>query len=123
MPGPNRSRRCALPARRPRPGAAEPLAAYRALERHCARILQAARDDDWDRVERLRRRSLQMIARLREQAAAPLESEQRREKFRLLREIARIDAEVRHLAQPWTRTIDQMFPARAAAATRPDRDR
>lgn len=106
-------------ARPRRPG---PLAQYRALERHCARILQAARTGDWETVERLRRRSLQMVAKLREQPAPPLEPAERRERFRLLRSIAQIDAQVRHLTQPWTRTIDEMLALRGAGQRAPDRE-
>lgn len=103
-----------------RPRRTGPLAQYRALERHCARILQAARAGDWERVDRLRRRSLQMVGKLREQPPAPLEPAERSEKFRLLRSIAQIDAQVRHLTQPWTRTIDEMLAVRGAGQRPPD---
>ena len=98
----------------PRPPDAErrdPLAGYRALERHCARMLEAARRDDWPGLERLGRESHAMIAATREHANETLDAPQRTEKFRLLRSIVRIDAQIRRLHEPWTRTIDRMLSA------------
>ena len=99
--------------------ARDPLARYRALERHCAQILEAAHRDDWRRVERLGRRSKQLIAGLREAAPQKMDDLTRREKFRLLRSIVRIDAQIRHLAQPWTRLVDRMLTS--ASPNTPER--
>ncbi len=90
---------------------AETLARYRALEQHCAQILEAAHVDDWPRVRRLGRRSKALIASLPAPAAQPMDEASRREKFRLLRSIVRIDAQIRHLAQPWTLRVDRMLAA------------
>jgi flagellar protein FliT len=92
-------------------GAPDALARYRALERHCEEILDAARRDDWRVVEQLGRRSEALIERLRETAGEPMDDAARREKFGLLRSIVRIDAQIRHLAQPWTRVVDRMLVA------------
>ena len=85
------------------------LSRYRAMERHCESILDAARRDDWDRVQELGRDTPRLIGALREAAATPVDASVRSEKFRLLRNIVLIDAQIRHLSQPWTRTVDRML--------------
>ena len=82
---------------------------YRALAKHCAQMLEAARRDDRHAVETLGRETQRLIAALREQSPQPLDPSSRREKFRLLREIVLIDAQIRNLSQPWTRRIDRML--------------
>ena len=92
-------------------GVPDVLARYRALERHCKKILDAARRDDWRVVEKLGRQSDALIEGLRETAGEPMDDATRREKFGLLRSIVRIDAQIRHLSQPWTRMVDRMLVA------------
>jgi hypothetical protein len=107
------------PTHPPETGRADPLAAYRALERHCLRMLEAARHGDWSGVERLGRESRTLVAAARRRPDEPLDAPRRREKFRLLRSIVRIDAQVRHLSEPWSRTIDRMLSAPASPADEP----
>lgn len=99
----------------------DPLAGYRALERLCARMLEAARREDWIGLERLGRESNALIAATRARADESLDAPQRAEKFRLLRSIVRTDAQIRRLSEPWSGTIDRMLsaPARRADETGP----
>jgi hypothetical protein len=94
------------------------LSRYRALEHHCETILAAAKRDDWDQVEELGRDTQRLIGALRDAAGTPLDPSLRSEKFRLLRNIVLIDAQIRHLSQPWTRTVDRMLSAGGAAGGR-----
>ena len=96
----------------------DPLSRYRALEHHCEKILAAAKRDDWDHVDELGRDTQRLIGGLREAATAPVDASLRSEKFRLLRNIVLIDAQIRHLSQPWTRTVDRMLSAGGAAGGR-----
>ena len=98
----------------PAVSAPDPLQAYSALERLCQRMLDAARDDDWDQVGRVELDARRMIDALR-RASAPcgLDGAQRKEKFRILRRIVLIDAQLRHLEQPWQRNLDALLTPRA----------
>jgi flagellar protein FliT len=86
------------------------LGAYRALERACQEMLDAARTGDWDEVARIEDSSRALIDAIRARGTpAPLPRETRREKFALLRRIVQLDAEIRHLAHPWQRDLDRML--------------
>ncbi len=95
----------------------DPLARYRALHGHCERMLDAARSADWARLRRLGDESAAMVAKLH-RAGCAVDDSARHEKFRILRSIVEIDAQIRHLSQPWTRTIDGMLDPRRALARR-----
>ena len=86
-----------------------PLKSYSEIEGVCRRMLDAARRDDWDEVASLEKSSRDLIAAARRDASERLSPLEQREKFRILSSIVRIDAELRHLAQPWQRGIDRML--------------
>jgi len=83
---------------------------YSALERVCNRMLVAARRDDWEEVRSIEQEVREHVAGLRGAVSPPsLGVEDRREKFRILRRIVLIDAQLRHLAQPWQRHLDALL--------------
>ena len=86
----------------------DPLARYRTLQGHCERMLEAARSNDWAGLQELGRESRALTANLHGGGGA-IDENLRREKFRILRSIVEIDAQIRHLSQPWTRTIDGLL--------------
>jgi len=96
---------------------------YSALERVCKRMLVAARRDDWDEVRSIEGEVREHVAGLRaEPAAGLLDVDERREKFRILRNIVLIDAQLRHIAQPWQRHLDMLLapsPAWQSGPVRP----
>ncbi len=93
------------------------LARYRIVERQCERMLEAARDDDWNDVGVIAGELQALIAAIRVEASATeLAARERSEKFRILRNIVRLDAQIRHLANPWQRSLDTMLGHRSAAA-------
>jgi flagellar protein FliT len=88
----------------------DPLGAYRALERACREMLDAARAGDWDEVARIEAYTRGPIDAIRAcGAGAPMPRETLREKFALLRRIVQLDAQIRHLAHPWQRDLDRML--------------
>lgn len=101
-----------------KPPMKDQLSRYRALERHCETILAAAKRDDWDHVDELGRKTQGLIGALREAATTPVDASLRTEKFRLLRNIVLIDAQIRHLSQPWTRNVDRMLSGDGPAGGR-----
>ncbi|TSE36215.1 flagellar protein FliT [Tepidimonas charontis] len=74
---------------------------YRALQDVSERMLQAAEQDDWDRVVEMEEACAVLIEQLRAQGEAALSPEQRAEKHRIMLAILRHDARIRALAEPW----------------------
>jgi flagellar protein FliT len=75
---------------------------YKAIEDSSRRMLDAARERDWDQVVRFEGACAVLIEQLR--AIAPgleLLPEQRTEKTRIMRRILQNDAQIRDLAEPW----------------------
>lgn len=97
----------------------EALARYDALAGDCARMLEAARRGDWPQVADVEAGTRRLIADIRSRAAGvPLDAPARRRKFRILRDILLIDAQIRQLADPGARRLDALLeraPAPAAA--------
>jgi hypothetical protein len=76
-------------------------------------MLEAARSEDWEGLQLLGQESRVLVAKLHRTGCA-IDENARREKFRILRSIVEIDAQIRHISQPWTRTIDGLLDARRA---------
>ena len=76
-------------------------------------MLEAARSEDWEGLQQLGQESKLLVAKLH-RTACTIDENARREKFRILRSIVEIDAQIRHISQPWTRTIDSLLDARSA---------
>jgi flagellar protein FliT len=97
---------------------AEAIARYDALAGDCARMLEAARRGAWPEVADIEAHTRGLIAEIRARAAElPLDPPATRRKFRILRDILLIDAQIRHLADPRARRLDALLertPAKAA---------
>lgn len=89
---------------------------YRAIEDTSAKMLEAARDKDWEGVVRYEGACAVLIEQLRfksqEQLLLP---EQRREKARIMQRILRNDAQIRTLAEPWLAQVEHMFDGQSQA--------
>ena len=89
---------------------------YRAIEDTSAKMLEAARDKDWEGVVRYEGACAVLIEQLRfksqEQQLLP---EQRREKARIMQRILRNDAQIRTLAEPWLAQVVHMFDGQSQA--------
>ena len=74
---------------------------YKAIEGASARMLAAAKKDDWDEVVRLEGACAVLIAQLRERSKwLELASEERADKRRVMMTILRHDAQIRGLVEP-----------------------
>lgn len=94
---------------------------YRALEAASRQMLAAARSERWEEVARLEQASKRLIAQLKEAARRhPMSGAERAERMRILHRIVVVDAEVRHLAQPWLADLDRMLGGRPSPAQRPE---
>lgn len=93
---------------------------YRALEDASQQMLTAARAERWDEVARLERACKMLIAQLEDAARRhPMTGVDHSERMRILHRIIVVDAEVRHLAQPWLAGLDRMLGRRPSLAFRP----
>lgn len=83
---------------------------YKAIEDSSAKMLQAARDRDWDGVVRYEGACAVLIEQLRfKSQKESLPPEQRREKARIMQRILSNDAMIRTLAEPWMAQFEHMF--------------
>lgn len=87
---------------------------YQRIECAAVAMLDAAREEDWDRVAELERTIRDLADHLQLYSGRiELAPDERREQLRILRRLVLIDGDVRRLAHPWNRTLDAMFsPAR-----------
>jgi flagellar protein FliT len=93
---------------------------YRALEAASRQMLGAARQERWDEVARLEQTAREMIVQLREAAARhSLSAEELSEKMCIMQRIVLVDAEVRHLAQPWLAGLDRILGQSAPRGIEP----
>ncbi len=75
---------------------------YKAIEDSSAKMLDAARSEDWDRVVQFEGTCAILIEQLRLKAhTEELLPAQRTEKTRIMQRILMNDAQIRHLAEPW----------------------
>ena len=75
---------------------------YKAIEASSAKMLDAAKSEDWDGVVRLEGVCAVLIEQLRLQAhREELEPKARIEKAHIMRRILNNDAQIRYLAEPW----------------------
>jgi flagellar protein FliT len=84
---------------------------YRAIERASHDMLEAARTDKWDHVDRLERDCAALISRLKEEAReTTLTSDLAQSKVRIMQRILLNDAEIRTLAEAW---LEQLYGVHA----------
>jgi len=81
---------------------------YKAIEDSSARMLDAAKAEDWDQVVRYEGACAVLIEQLRARAQTEqLLPEQRIEKTRIMQRILNNDAQIRYLAEPWLAHCEQ----------------
>lgn len=81
---------------------------YKAIENSSARMLEAAKAEDWEQVVRYEGACAVLIEQLRARAnSEPLAPEQRVEKTRIMQRILNNDAQIRYLAEPWLAHCEQ----------------
>ncbi|PQA77752.1 flagellar protein FliT [Rhodoferax sp. TS-BS-61-7] len=75
---------------------------YKAIEDSSAKMLEAAKAEDWDGVMRFEGACAVLIEQLRERARSEeLDTHARAEKSKIMRRILHNDAQIRYLAEPW----------------------
>ena len=81
---------------------------YKAIEDSSAKMLDAAKMEDWEQVVRFEGACAVLIEQLRDRAAEEeLMPEQRSEKTRIMQRILQNDAQIRYLAEPWLTHCEQ----------------
>lgn len=87
------------------------LRGYEAMAEISGRMLGAARDSDWDRFIAEEKRCHELVRELQARAEANLSAAERTRKFVLLRKMLSDDAEIRNLADPWMRHLQETLAA------------
>ena len=83
---------------------------YKAIEDSSAKMLEAAKAEDWDGVVRFEGACAVLIEQLRHRARLEeLDGVSRLEKSRIMRRILSNDAQIRYLAEPWLAHCEQKF--------------
>ncbi len=83
---------------------------YKAIEDSSAKMLEAAKVQDWDEVVRCEGACAVLIEQLRSRAQVEsLDDAARVEKTRIMRRILHNDAQIRYLAEPWLAHCEQRF--------------
>jgi flagellar protein FliT len=81
---------------------------YKAIEDSSAKMLDAAKSENWDQVVHFEGACAVLIEQLRNRAAQEqLQPEQRAEKTRIMQRILNNDAQIRYLAEPWLMHCEQ----------------
>ncbi len=83
---------------------------YKAIEDSSAKMLEAAKAEDWDGVMRFESVCAVLIEQLRQRARSEeLDAESRIEKTRIMHRILNNDAQIRYLAEPWLAHFERQF--------------
>jgi flagellar protein FliT len=83
---------------------------YKAIEDSSARMLDAARAEDWDDVVRYEGACAVLIEQLRHRSKCEqLNEAARLEKSRIMQRILSNDAQIRYLTEPWLSHCEQKF--------------
>ena len=83
---------------------------YKAIEHSSAKMLEAAKAEDWDEVVRYEGACAVLIEQLRERAPSEdLDASAKAEKSRIMMRILNNDAQIRYLAEPWLAHFEQKF--------------
>ncbi len=85
---------------------------YKAIEDSSLKMLNAAKEEDWEQVVRFEGACAVLIEQLRAKAhSEELPPTQRNEKTRIMQRILQNDAQIRYLAEPWLAHCEQAFEA------------
>jgi flagellar protein FliT len=83
---------------------------YEAIARASQRMLEAAKESDWDEVTRQEERCRTLVAALKAASLeAPLPPADNRRRMELLRRILADDAEIRGRADPWLKQLERLI--------------
>lgn len=83
---------------------------YEAIANASQRMLEAARESDWDEVERQEGRCHALIAALKAASLeGPLRPADNRRRMDLLRRILADDAEIRGRSDPWLKQLERLI--------------
>jgi flagellar protein FliT len=83
---------------------------YKAIEDSSAKMLEAAKIEDWDGVVRYEGACAVLIEQLRQRARSEeLDPQSKAEKSRIMMRILNNDAQIRYLAEPWLAHFEQKF--------------
>jgi flagellar protein FliT len=83
---------------------------YRRMAEASHRMLDAARDDDWDRVCAAEQECACLVKELSMMGdLAPADPALRQQKLDLMKRVLADDAEIRLLTQPWLKKLDAMM--------------
>jgi flagellar protein FliT len=84
---------------------------YEQIARASQSMLDAARESDWEEVERQEERCRALVASLKAASiAAPLlRPQDNRRRMELLRRMLAADAEIRGRSEPWLRQLEQLI--------------
>jgi flagellar protein FliT len=85
------------------------LAHYRELAEAYGGMLEAARRGDWDAVTAAELGCRARIEKLRALGEVPLDAAANQQKFALLQRLLADDAEIRDLALPWMRRLEDLI--------------
>jgi flagellar protein FliT len=88
---------------------------YKAIEASSAKMLEAAKVEDWDGVVRFEGVCGVLIEQLRHRARTEeLDASSRLEKTRIMRRILANDAQIRYLAEPWLTHFEHAYEGQSA---------
>lgn len=88
---------------------------YKAIEDSSAKMLEAAKAEDWDGVVRFEGACAVLIEQLRHRARTEeLDASARAEKSRIMLRILNNDAQIRYLAEPWLAHCESRFEGQSA---------
>lgn len=90
---------------------------YRKMADASARMLTAAKRDDWDGVCAVEKECARLIAELIDIGdLSPTDPALRQEKLELVRRVLADDAAIRLLSQPWLKNLDAVLRSPSTAA-------
>jgi flagellar protein FliT len=88
---------------------------YKAIEDSSAKMLEAAKVEDWDGVMRFEGACAVLIEQLRVRARnEELDAQSKAEKTKIMRRILNNDAQIRYLAEPWLAHFEHKIDAQPA---------
>lgn len=84
-------------------------------------MLDAARESDWDEVERQEKRCRALVASLKAATATSpvLRPQDNRRRMELLRRMLAADAEIRSRSEPWLAQLEQLISSPRSPARSP----
>lgn len=86
---------------------------YKAIEDGSVKMLEAAKNEDWDGVVRFEGACAVLIEQLRHRARSEeLDGPSQLEKSKIMLRILNNDAQIRYLVEPWLSSFEQNFESR-----------